>query len=113
MAARDTIAKTELAGSGCSEILASQVSSRLGKFAGISSLTIDPNLGGSGTNPSARVAIQQRVTRNFIFTFSTDVTNPQAEIVQGEYQLNPRWGVSATRDQYGGFAFEGKYHKSF
>jgi translocation and assembly module TamB len=93
--------------------LASQVSGRLGKFAGISSLTIDPLLGGSGTDPSARIAVQQRVTRNFIFTFSTDVTNPQAEVVQGEYQVNKNWGVSATRDQYGGFAVEGKYRKSF
>ncbi|HZQ69611.1 MAG TPA: translocation/assembly module TamB domain-containing protein [Terriglobales bacterium] len=93
--------------------LASQVSSRLGKFAGISSLTIDPNLGGNNQNPSARIAIQQRVTRNFVFTFSTDVTQPQSEIVQGEYQLNKRWSVSATRDQFGGFAFAGKYHTSF
>src|SRR5207248_9025485 len=72
------------------EGLASQVSSRVGKLVGISSLTIDPNLGGNNQNPSARVAIQQRVTRNFIFTFSTDVTQPQSEIVQGEYQLNKR-----------------------
>ena len=74
--------------------LASQVSSRIGKLAGLSSLTIDPNLGGTNGNPSARVAIQQRVTRNFIFTFSTDVTQPQEEIVQGEYQLSKRWSVA-------------------
>ncbi len=95
------------------EGLASQVSSRIGKLAGISSLTIDPLLGGNNQNPSARVAIQQRLTRNFIFTFSTDVTQPQSEIVQGEYQINKRWSVSATRDQYGGFAFDGRYHTSF
>lgn len=93
--------------------LASQVSSRIGKLAGISSLTIDPNLGGNNENPSARVAIQQRVTKNFIFTFSTDVTQPQSEIVEGEYQINKRWSVSASRDQYGGFAFDGKYHTNF
>jgi translocation and assembly module TamB len=93
--------------------LASQVSSRIGKLAGISSLTIDPLLGGNNQNPSARVAIQQRLTRNFIFTFSTDVTQPQSEIVQGEYQINKRWSVSATRDQYGGFAFDGRYHTNF
>jgi translocation and assembly module TamB len=93
--------------------LASQVSSRIGKLAGLSSLTIDPNLGGTNGNPSARVAIQQRVTRNFIFTFSTDVTQPQEEIVQGEYQLSKRWSVSATRDQYGGYSFDGRFHTTF
>jgi translocation and assembly module TamB len=93
--------------------LAGQVSSRLGKLAGISSLTIDPLFGGSNQNPSARVAVQQRVTKNFIFTFSTDVTQPQAEIVQGEYQISKRWSVSATRNQYGGFAFDGRFHTTF
>jgi translocation and assembly module TamB len=93
--------------------LASQVSSRIGKLAGLSSLTIDPTLGGTNGDPSARVAIQQRVTRNFLFTFSTDVTQPQAEIVQGEYQISKRWSVSATRDQYGGYAFDGRFHTTF
>jgi translocation and assembly module TamB len=93
--------------------LASEVSGRLEKLAGLSSLTIDPTLGGNGTNPSARVALQQRVTRNFLFTFSTDVTNPQDDIVQGEYQLTKHWSVAATRDQYGGVAFDGKFRTVF
>src|SRR5262249_38443985 len=93
--------------------LAGQVSSRVGKFAGISSLTIDPTLGSNNQDPSARIALQQRVTRNFVFTFSTDVTDPQAEIVQVEYQLNKRWSVSASRDQYGGFAVDGRFHTTF
>jgi hypothetical protein len=32
---------------------------------------------------------------------------------QGEYQISKRWSVSASRDQYGGFAVNGKFHKSF
>ena len=93
--------------------LAGQVSSRIGKLAGISSLQIDPLLGGNNTNPGARIALQQRVTRNFIFTFSTDVTNTQDDIVQGEYQVTPKWSVSALRDQYGGYGFDAKFHTSF
>jgi translocation and assembly module TamB len=93
--------------------LASGVSGRLEKLAGLSSLTIDPTLGGNGTNPSARLALQQRVTRNFIFTFSTDVTNPQDDVVQGEYQISKHWSVAASRDQYGGVAFDGKFRTVF
>ena len=70
--------------------LASQVSGQVEKLAGLSSLQIDPLLGGNNTNPSARVAIQQRVTKNFLFTFSTDLTSTQNEVVQGEYQLHKR-----------------------
>jgi translocation and assembly module TamB len=92
---------------------ASQLSSGVQKLAGISSLEIDPTLGGNGQNPSARVAIQQRVTKNLLFTFSTDVSQPGSEIVQGEYQLNKRWSVSMARDQLGGVSVDGKYRKSF
>lgn len=92
---------------------ASQFSGSVQKLAGISSLQIDPTLGGSGQNPSARVAIQQRVTKNLLFTFSTDVSQPGSEMVQGEYQLNKRWSVSVQRDQLGGVAVDGKYHKRF
>jgi translocation and assembly module TamB len=91
----------------------SQLSSGVQKLAGISSLEIDPTIGGNNQNPSARVAIQQRVTKNLLFTFSTDVSQPGSEIVQGEYQLNKRWSVSMARDQLGGVSVDGKYRKSF
>ena len=93
--------------------LAGQVSSRVQKLAGLSSLQIDPLLGGNNTNPTARIAMQQRVTRNFLFTFSTDVTDAQRELVQGEYQVTRRWSVSALRDETGGYAFDAKFHTSF
>jgi translocation and assembly module TamB len=92
---------------------ASQVSGSVQKLVGISSLTIDPTLGGNSQNPSARVAVQQRVTKNFLFTFSTDVTQPGDEIVQGDYQINKRWSVSVARDQLGGVSVDGRYHTKF
>ena len=92
---------------------ASQLSSSVQKLAGLSSLQIDPTLGGNGQNPSARVALQQRVTKNLLFTFSTDVSQPGSEIVQGEYQINKRWSVSLERDQLGGVSVDGRYHKRF
>jgi translocation and assembly module TamB len=102
---------------GADSILASGVASQLGsgvqKFAGISSLQIDPLIGGNNVNPSARIALQQRVTKNFVFTFSTDVTQPQGQIVQGDYQISKRWAVSAERDEFGGFTAEGRFQTTF
>jgi translocation and assembly module TamB len=92
---------------------ASQVSSSVQKLAGISSLQIDPTLGGNNQNPSARVAIQQRVSKNLLFTFSTDVSQPGSEMVQGEYQINKRWSVSVERDQVGGVSVDGRFHTRF
>ena len=91
----------------------SQLSSSVQKLTGISSLQIDPTLGGNSTNPSARVAIQQRVTKNLLFTFSTDVSQPGSEIIQGEYQINSRWSVSAARDELGGLSVDGRFHRRF
>jgi translocation and assembly module TamB len=102
---------------GASSLLAqgaaSQVSGGVQKLAGLSSLSIDPTLGGNNSDPGARIAMQKRVTNNFLFTFATDVTSTQREIIQGEYQLNKRWSVSVTRDENGGFAVDGKYHKRY
>jgi translocation and assembly module TamB len=92
---------------------AGQFSSSVQKLAGISSLQINPLVGGTNQSPSARVAIQQRVTKNFLFTFSTDVSQPGNEIVQGDYQLNKRWSVSMTRDQTGGVSVNGRFHTNF
>ena len=92
---------------------ASQLSSGVQKLAGISSLQIDPTLGGNNQNPSARIAIQQRVTKDLLFSFSTDVSQPGSEIIQGEYQINKRWSVSVSRDELGGFSVDGRYHKRF
>ena len=92
---------------------ASQVSGSVQKLAGISSLQIDPTFGGNNQNPSARLAVQQRVTKNFLFTFSTDVSQPGNEIVEGDYQINKRWSVSVARDQLGGVSIDGRFHTKF
>ena len=112
-----TTQEQNAAGQSTDSIIASQVTSQVSsgiqQLAGISSLQIDPLLGGNNQNPSARVAIQQRVTKNFLFTFSTDLSQPGTEVVQGDYQLNQRWSVSLTRNEVGGISVGGKYHTKF
>jgi translocation and assembly module TamB len=93
--------------------LTSQVSGRIEKLAGISQLQIDPSLGGDNSNPGARVAIQQRLTSNILFTFATDLTSTQNEVVQVKYQTKGRLALSLTRDEYGSFAIEAKIRKKF
>ena len=111
-----TPSEARAAGTSTDSIIASQVAGQvtggIQHLAGISSLQIDPLLGGN-QNPSARVAIQQRVTKDFLFTFSTDLSQPGTEIVQGDYRINKRWSVSVTRDEVGGVSVDGKYHTSF
>ena len=93
--------------------LAGQVSNRLEKLTGISQLELDPSLGGNNSDPGARVAIQQRVTSNILFTFATDLTNTQNEVVQVKYQTRGRLSFTLTRDEYGSYAIEIKTRKTF
>jgi translocation and assembly module TamB len=93
--------------------LTSQVSSRIEKLAGISQLQIDPSLGGNNSNPGARVAVQERLTSTILFTFATDLTDTQNEVVQIKYQTRGRLSLSLTRDEYGSFAIEAKIRKKF
>ncbi len=95
--------------------VASQVTSRVEKIAGISHLSIDPVLGGNGSqqNPGARVTIQQRVTGNIFVTFSTDVTQTQNQVIELQYNVTPRVTFSGTRDQNGGFGFDTRIRKSW
>ena len=89
-----------------------QITNRITKVAGISQLSVDPQLAGSGNQqPGARVTIQQRVTSKLYVTFSTDVTTTQNTAVQMQYQINRKWSLSGVRDQNGGFGLDARYHK--
>ena len=90
-----------------------QVSGKIERLTGISQLTIDPLAGNSQTNPGSRVAIQQRVSGNILFTFSTDVTSTQNQSVQVQYQAKKNLSISVLRDQFGGYAADVKIHKNF
>ena len=93
--------------------LTSQFSSRVEKLAGVTSLTIDPQVGGAQGNSGGRLAVQQRVTKNLFFTFSTDLRTSTGQAVQVEYQVSRRFAVSTTRDQSGGYTVQIKVHKNF
>jgi translocation and assembly module TamB len=93
--------------------VSSQVTSRLEKVAGISQLSIDPELGNNQQNPGAVVAIQQRVTSNLFVTFATDVTQTTNTTIRLEYHVSPRLSFSGTRDENGGYGVDAKIHKSW
>ncbi len=93
--------------------VSSQVTSRLSKIAGISQLSIDPELGGNGKTPGAEIAIQQRVTSKIYVDFATDIASTQNQTIRLEYHASPRLSVSATRDQNGGFGFDTKIKKTW
>ncbi|MGC1228505.1 MAG: translocation/assembly module TamB domain-containing protein [Candidatus Sulfotelmatobacter sp.] len=117
LAQGQTTEESAAAGQSTDSMIASQAAGQfvggIQKLAGISSLAIDPLIGGGNQNASARIAVQQRVTKNLLFTFSTDVSQPGSEVVEGDYQINKRWSVNVTRDQVGGVSVGGELHTKF
>jgi translocation and assembly module TamB len=95
--------------------VSSQVTSRLSKVAGISQLSISPVLSGTSNQgpPGANITVQQRVTGNLFVTFSSNVASTQSQMIEGQYQVSPRFAVSTTRDQSGGVAVDGLIKKTW
>lgn len=85
--------------------VSSQVTSRIARVAGISQLSISPELGNAQNNQQAgaNITVQQRVTGNLFITF-TDNTAQGTQTIQGQYKATPRVSISGTRNPNGGFA---------
>lgn len=94
--------------------VASQISGKIQKLAGISQLSITPVIAATGQqNPGAQVAIQQRVSGRLLVTFTTNTAETQSTAVQVQYQLGHGLSISVLRDQYGGYGVDVHLHKSF
>lgn len=94
--------------------VASQLSGKIQKLAGISQLSITPTIAATGQqNPGAQVAIQQRVSGRLLVTFTTNTAETQSTAVQVQYQLGHGLSISVLRDQYGGYGVDVHLHKSF
>ncbi|MBI1791655.1 MAG: translocation/assembly module TamB domain-containing protein, partial [Acidobacteria bacterium] len=101
------------AGDILGQAIANPVSSRLQRFFGVSKLKIDPKLTGIETNPQARLTLEQQVTKNLTFTYITDLTRSNQQIVRVEWNLNKEWSAVAIREENGLFGLDFLYKKSF
>ncbi|MGH9735866.1 MAG: translocation/assembly module TamB domain-containing protein [Candidatus Acidiferrales bacterium] len=94
--------------------VSSQVAGRLEKLTGISQITIDPLVTDStGSNAGSQIGIQERVSGSLLLTFSTSVTNTQAQTVEVQYSASKNVRVSLLRDYNGGYALDIRFRKRF
>jgi translocation and assembly module TamB len=94
-----------------SQAIANPVSSRLQRVFGVSQLKIDPTFTSGSELPQARLTLQQQVAPNITFTYITNLTQTNAEIVRVEWALNPTWSAIATREETGRFGVDFFYKK--
>jgi translocation and assembly module TamB len=95
------------------QAIASPVAGRLQRFFGVSRLRIDPTLPGIETNPQARLTLEQQVTPDITFTYITNVTTTNPQIVQVEWAFSKQWSVVALREENGMFGLDFFFKKRF
>ena len=95
------------------QAVASPVSGRLQRLFGVTQLKIDPQIAGTSTTPQATLTLQQQVTKDLTFTYISDVTQSNPQILRIEWAVNPQWSAVAQRDVNGIFDLDFFYKKRF
>jgi len=95
------------------QVISSPVSGRLQRFFGISKVRIDPTLPGITNNPLARLTLEQQVTPEITFTYITNVSNANPQVVSVEWAVSKQFSVLAQREENGLFGLDFFYKKQF
>jgi len=88
------------------QAIASPVAGRLQRFFGVSQLRIDPTLPGVENNPQARLTLEQQITPQITFTYITNVTQSNPQVVRVEWTFAKQWSVVALREENGLFGID-------
>ncbi len=89
------------------------VSNRVSKLFGVGSVKIDPAFVGTLGNSSARITVQQQLSRQLTLTYATNVNSSAEQLISIQYQLNPSMSIVATRDETGVFSVVYKIRKRY
>jgi translocation and assembly module TamB len=105
-----------LAQSLLSASLSEQLEKGTQRLFGLSRFSIDPLLVGRGNDPTARVTIGQRITKDLTVTYSQNLTSGPSgieRVVLVEYRLSNRFSVVGYRNERGELGFDVRLRKRF
>jgi translocation and assembly module TamB len=88
------------------QAVANPLASRVQRVFGLTQFKIDPSFSGSNGQPSARVTLQEKIASNITFTYITDVTQTNSEIVRVEWALTSRFSAVALHDLNGNVSLQ-------
>ncbi|HEY0796553.1 MAG TPA: translocation/assembly module TamB domain-containing protein [Acidisarcina sp.] len=87
------------------------VSSRIQKLFGGGNVKIDPTFVGSLGNSTARITVEQQVSKNATLTYATNVNSTAQQLIQGQIDLTHNVSLVAVRDESGVFSIVVKVRK--
>jgi translocation and assembly module TamB len=89
------------------------VSNRVEKLFGVGSVKIDPAFVGTLGDSSARITVQQQISRQITATFATNVNTSAQQLIQVQYDFNHDNALVVTRDESGVFSIVYKLRKRY
>jgi translocation and assembly module TamB len=88
------------------QVINQAVTNRVSRLFGVSSIRINPSIGGADNNPSARLTIEQQVSKDVTLTYITNLTQSAQQVIQFEYNINTEYTVQGIRDENGVVSFD-------
>ncbi|HEY6373931.1 MAG TPA: translocation/assembly module TamB domain-containing protein, partial [Edaphobacter sp.] len=89
------------------------VSNRVEKLFGVGSVRIDPAFVGTLGNSSARITVQEQISKQITATFATNVNTSAQQLIQVQYDLNRNNSIVVTRDESGVFSIVYKLRRRY
>ena len=95
------------------QAIANPVAGRLQRFFGVSRIKIDPQLTGVDNNPQARLTLEQQISPDITFTYITNLTRSNPQVIRIEWNVSKQFSAVALREENGQFGLDFYYKKRF
>lgn len=89
------------------------LSSRIQKLFGGGSVKIDPTFVSGTGNSTARITVEQQVSKNATLTYATNVNSTAQQLIQAQLNLTENLSVIAVRDETGVFSLIFKLRRRY
>lgn len=107
--------ESQLAGISAASVLSENLTGVIGKrvqrIFGLESFRVDPFLAGAENDPTARITISERLSKDMVVTFSRNLSTHREQIVVIEYDVTRDLSMVATRDENGKFGLDFRLRK--
>ncbi len=109
--------QSEMAGLSAASILSESLTGVIGKrvqrIFGLQTFRVDPFLAGAENDPTARVTISERISKDLTLTFSRNLSTSEEQIVLMEYDVTRNLTIIASRDEQGKYGLDFRFRKRF
>jgi translocation and assembly module TamB len=89
------------------------ISNRIQKLFGGGSVRIDPTFVSGVGNATARITVQEPISKNATLTYATNVNSTAEQLIQGEWRVTQDVSVVAVRDESGVFSLIFRLHRGY